>query len=93
MDSYMLGNVIADQILYTRNWPFASAISMVLTAVTTAGVLIMMGMQRRETARITDTTKVSAIETADTSAMGDIKTSPISKIEGSRAASGNGGAL
>ena len=62
MDSYMLGNVIADQILKFRNWPLASAISMVLTVVTTAGVFIMMYMQRREAAslkaekgRVTDT--------------------------------------
>jgi spermidine/putrescine transport system permease protein len=61
----MLGNVIADQILYTRNWPFASAISMALTVITTAGVLIMMGMQRRETARITDTTKIEEGRTAN----------------------------
>jgi spermidine/putrescine transport system permease protein len=52
MDSYMLGNVIADQLLRSRNWPRASAISMVLTFVTTAGVLIMMGMQRRDTSRM-----------------------------------------
>ena len=58
-DSYMLGNIIADQILKSRNWPLASAISMVLTVVTTVGVLVMMGIQRRETrlsepARITE---------------------------------------
>jgi len=59
-DSYMLGNIIADQILKSRNWPLASAISMVLTAVTTLGVLIMMNMQRREAARIADSAKISA---------------------------------
>jgi spermidine/putrescine transport system permease protein len=53
-DSYMLGNIIADQILRSRNWPLASAISMVLTVVTTAGVLIMMNVQRREVLRSTD---------------------------------------
>ena len=52
-DSYMLGNTIADQILRSRNWPLSSAISMVLTVVTTVGVLGMMIMQRRETARLT----------------------------------------
>jgi spermidine/putrescine transport system permease protein len=52
-DSYMLGNIIADQILKSRNWPLASAISMVLTMVTTFGLLIMMIMQRRETSRLT----------------------------------------
>jgi spermidine/putrescine transport system permease protein len=47
-DSYMLGNVIADQLTKARNWPLASAISMVLTAITTAGVLIMLNLQRRD---------------------------------------------
>jgi spermidine/putrescine transport system permease protein len=56
-DSDMLGNVIADQILRSRNWPLASAISMVLTVVTTVGVLLMMNIQRREASRITDTSK------------------------------------
>jgi len=53
-DSYMLGNIIADQILKSRNWPLASAISMVLTVVTTVGVIVMMNMQRRETSRVTE---------------------------------------
>jgi spermidine/putrescine transport system permease protein len=47
-DSYMLGNVIADQLTKARNWPLASAISMVLTVITTAGVLIMMNLQRKD---------------------------------------------
>jgi len=57
-DSYMLGNIIADQILRSRNWPLASAISMVLTVVTTVGVLVMMYVQRREAARVTDVKQV-----------------------------------
>ena len=58
-DSYMLGNIIADQILKSRNWPLASSISMVLTVITTAGVLIMMYIQRRESERITDSARIS----------------------------------
>ena len=50
-DSYMLGNIIADQLSKSRNWPRASAISMVLTLVTTAGVLLMMNLQRRDASR------------------------------------------
>jgi spermidine/putrescine transport system permease protein len=50
-DSYMLGNIIADQLSKSRNWPRASAISMVLTAVTTAGVLLMMNIQKRDVSR------------------------------------------
>jgi spermidine/putrescine transport system permease protein len=53
-DSYMLGNVIADQLSKSRNWPRASAISMVLTLVTTVGVLWMMNVQKRDTARTVD---------------------------------------
>jgi spermidine/putrescine transport system permease protein len=53
-DSYMLGNVIADQLTKSRNWPLASAISLVLTVVTTAGVLLMMGLQKREAGRLQD---------------------------------------
>jgi spermidine/putrescine transport system permease protein len=50
-DSYMLGNVIADQLTKSRNWPLASAISVVLTFVTTAGVIIMMNMQKKDAAQ------------------------------------------
>jgi len=52
MHSYMLGNVIADQLIRARNWPFASAITMVLTTISTVGVIVMLIMQRREAARI-----------------------------------------
>jgi spermidine/putrescine transport system permease protein len=53
-NSYMLGNVIADQLTKSRNWPLASAISVILTIITTAGVMVMMNMQRGDAARITD---------------------------------------
>ncbi|MDR2098248.1 MAG: ABC transporter permease [Spirochaetaceae bacterium] len=51
-DSYMLGNVIADQLTKSRNWPLASAISMVLTLVTTIGVISMLGLQKRDERRL-----------------------------------------
>ncbi|MDR2951611.1 MAG: ABC transporter permease [Treponema sp.] len=54
-ESYMLGNIIADQLSKSRNWPRAAAISMVLTIVTTAGVIWMMNVQKRETSRVVDT--------------------------------------
>ena len=54
-DSYMLGNVIADQLLKARNWPLSSAISLVLTVITTVGVIIMMTLQKREEKSKTDT--------------------------------------
>jgi spermidine/putrescine transport system permease protein len=47
-DSYMLGNVIADQLTKARNWPLSSAISLVLTVITTAGVILMMNLQKKE---------------------------------------------
>ncbi|MDR1869661.1 MAG: ABC transporter permease [Treponema sp.] len=53
-DSYMLGNIIADQLSKSRNWPRAAAISMVLTVVTTVGVLLMMNVQKRDTSVKTD---------------------------------------
>jgi spermidine/putrescine transport system permease protein len=51
-DSYMLGNVVADQLTKARNWPLASAISMVLTVITTAGIGIMMALQKRDAQRL-----------------------------------------
>ncbi|MDR3247842.1 MAG: ABC transporter permease [Treponema sp.] len=53
-DSYMLGNVIADQLTKSRNWPLASAFSMVLTVITTVGVMVMMNLQRRDANRKID---------------------------------------
>jgi spermidine/putrescine transport system permease protein len=53
-DSYMLGNVIADQLTKSRNWPLASAISLVLTVVTTVGVILMMNLQKRDAGRLAD---------------------------------------
>jgi len=50
-DSYMIGNVIVDQVTKVRNWPLASAFSMVITVLSTAGVLWMMGTSAREAAR------------------------------------------
>jgi spermidine/putrescine transport system permease protein len=53
-DSYMLGNIIADQLTKSRNWPLASAISMVLTLVTTVGILIMLNLQKKDASRVAD---------------------------------------
>jgi spermidine/putrescine transport system permease protein len=53
-NSYMLGNVIADQLTKSRNWPLASAVSVVLTLITTVGVMVMMNMQRGDAARLVD---------------------------------------
>jgi spermidine/putrescine transport system permease protein len=59
-ESYMLGNVVADQLTKARNWPLASAISMVLTLVTTAGVLVMMSLQKKDAGRLADMSRHGA---------------------------------
>lgn len=41
-DSYMLGNLIVDQVTKVRNWPLASAFSVLITVISTIGVLWMM---------------------------------------------------
>lgn len=50
-DSYMIGNIIVDQVTKTRNWPLASAFSLVLTLISTAGVLWMISSNAREHSR------------------------------------------
>jgi hypothetical protein len=52
MHSYMLGNVIANQLIVARNWPFASAITMILTTLSTVGVIVMLVVQKKEAARL-----------------------------------------
>lgn len=47
-DSYMLGNIIANELLRTRNWPLASAISVVITAVTSVALLAWFLINRRQ---------------------------------------------
>jgi spermidine/putrescine transport system permease protein len=53
-DSYMLGNVIADQVTKTRNWPLASAISMTVTVLTAASVFLFALKKPKEHAEVTD---------------------------------------
>ena len=47
-DSMMLGNTIANELTITRNWPLASAISLILTAVTMAAVLLFTRLDKKE---------------------------------------------
>lgn len=47
-DSYMIGNVIVDQVNKVRNWPLAAAFSLIITVVSTIGVLWMMTSSKRE---------------------------------------------
>ncbi len=56
--SYMLGNFVAEELTRTRNWPLASAISMVITVVTTLGLWMMFRL--RSGARYPSNGKASA---------------------------------
>jgi spermidine/putrescine transport system permease protein len=47
-DSVMVGNIIANELKVTRNWPLASSISVVLTCITTAGVLLFTKLNTRK---------------------------------------------
>ncbi|MCR4580296.1 MAG: ABC transporter permease [Treponema sp.] len=46
--SYMLGNVIMDQIQKARNLPLASAFSVVLTLITMAAIIFMLASDKKE---------------------------------------------
>lgn len=45
-DSMMLGTIVARELTVTRNWPLASSISMVLTLITTVGVMVFLRANR-----------------------------------------------
>lgn len=47
-DSYMIGNVIVDQVNRIRNWPLAAAFSMIITLVSTVGVMLMLLTNKKE---------------------------------------------
>ncbi len=47
-DSYMIGNIIVDQVNKTRNWPLAAAFSMLITLVSMAAVLLVMFSNKKE---------------------------------------------
>ena len=49
-DSYMLGTLVVDQVQKVRNWPLASAFSMVITALSMIGILWMLAANRKEAA-------------------------------------------
>ena len=65
-DSYMLGNVIADQLRKARNWPLSSAISLVLTVITTFGIIVMLNLQRKEAKSKSDMSGMDEKENHDT---------------------------
>jgi spermidine/putrescine transport system permease protein len=50
-DSYMLGNIIADQVTKTRNWPLASSISMSVTFMTAVAAMLYALRSRSQSAK------------------------------------------
>lgn len=47
-DSYMLGNIIVDQVQKVRNWPLASAFSLVITIISMVAILWMLASNKKE---------------------------------------------
>ncbi|MCQ2592114.1 MAG: ABC transporter permease [Treponema sp.] len=76
--SYMLGNVIMDQIQKARNLPLASAFSVVLTLVSMAAILFMITSDKKdqnlkkssakEDSGVPDSNKVSSVEQSNKTA-------------------------
>lgn len=65
-DSYMLGNIIVDQVQKVRNWPLAAAFSMIITVVSTIGVMWMLLSSKKDASL----KKVSTKEDSPTDAAG-----------------------
>ena len=65
-DSYMIGNIIVDQVQKARNWPLASAFSVVLTLISMAGIIWMLYSNKKEAA-------LKKYSNKDDSALGGIK--------------------
>lgn len=63
-DSYMVGNIIARELTVNRNWPLSSAMSVILTGVTTAAIMIFMnrssGKPDDKRSRVGDSKKTRA---------------------------------
>lgn len=47
-DSYMLGNIIVDQVQKTRNWPLAAAFSVVITIISVIGIIWITKSNNKE---------------------------------------------
>jgi spermidine/putrescine transport system permease protein len=61
-DSYMLGNIIVDQVQKVRNWPLAAAFSMVITVISTIGVTWMLLSSKKDSSLKTVSTKEDTTE-------------------------------
>ncbi len=71
-DSYMLGNIIVDQVQKIRNWPLASAFSLVITLVSMAGILLMLSTGKKEEELKTVSTKEEEEDATFTENFSDI---------------------
>ncbi len=58
-DSYMIGNIIVDQVTKTRNWPLASAFSLIITLGSTLAVMWMLAAGAAEKRRNKERTEKS----------------------------------
>lgn len=47
-DSYMIGNIIVDQVQKVRNWPLAAAFSVALTVISMIGIIWMLYSSKNE---------------------------------------------
>lgn len=47
-DSYMIGNIIVDQVQKVRNWPLASAFSVILTLISMLAIMYMLTSNKKE---------------------------------------------
>lgn len=47
-DSYMIGNIIVDQVQKVRNWPLASAFSVILTLISMFAILWMLTSNKQD---------------------------------------------
>ena len=63
-DSYMLGNIIADQVSKTRNWPLASSLSMGVTALTGLAAILFMLKGKRPAPSVREETGIAAVSPA-----------------------------
>jgi spermidine/putrescine transport system permease protein len=66
-ESTMIGNIIVDQVSKTRNWPLASAFSMVLTAISLIGVFWMLYNGKKEQAQKSGNSKKNTQESLEQS--------------------------
>lgn len=74
-ESYMLGNIIMDQINKARNLPLASAFSVVLTVVSMAAILFMIASNKHDE-------KLNTVSTKEDSGVNDAASMTIQGTKG-----------